>query len=92
MATAPLPVHYEKSLKVVEDLAPEAGTVNATKSWIRVHPTHHTASVELLKHHLGAKGLSVGQTLIFRLRWAVRVQKHVLDSVDTCLGRTCDGL
>ena len=93
MATAPLPVQYEKLFKVVEDLAPEAGTINNTNSWAHVHPVHNAAAcVELLEHHLGAKGLSVGQTRLFRQKWAAAVEQHVLNSVDTCLGRTGDGL
>ena len=91
--SASLPDQYEKPVRELEELVPdEDGTLNTTNSWVPALPAHHKAAVEVLKHHLGATRLSAGQSKVFSSRWAEAVQKQGLDPIDSCLGRTGDGL
>ena len=90
--SAMLPAQYEKLVRELEALVLDEGTLNTNNSWVPALPAQHTAAVALLKHHLGAARLSSGQSKIFHARWTEAVHKQILDPIDTCLGRTDDGL
>jgi hypothetical protein len=95
MAEAPLPAGYEGLLHEVETQAeavPEDGTINSKNSWILKHPALVAACVALLRHHIKARALTAGQVKMFRRRWAAAVEMLILNPVNTCLGRTSEGL
>ena len=95
MAEAPLPAGYEGLITEVETQAeavPEDGTINSKSSWILKYPPLIAAAVALLRHHLKARALSAGQTKTLRRRWGEAVGMQILNPVNTCLGRTSEGL
>jgi hypothetical protein len=95
MAEAPLPVGYEVLLVELEAQAeaiPADGTINSQSSWILRHPPFVAAAVALLRHHLKARVLGAGQKKMLRRRWGEAVGMQVLNPVNTCLGRSSEGL
>ena len=95
MAEAPLPAGYEGLLTEVEtqaEAAPDDGTINSKNSWILKYPPLIAACAALLRHHLKARALTAGQAKMFRRRWAAAVEMLILNPVNTCLGRTSEGL
>ena len=88
-----LPAPYEEHVSKLEEEVPEGeSTLNVMNSWISPYGEHRKAAVLCLKHYLGAPELNPAQAKVFKARWAEAVSGHVEDPIDTCLGKTPEGL
>jgi hypothetical protein len=89
----PLPGQYEVLVSGLVANAPEGDeTVNKQSSWVAWLEGHKKAAVACLRYHVGADDLTTAQSNVFKVKWSETVSDHILDPIDTCLGRTPTGL